>query len=320
MFLETLKLIINSNKSTLETLDALLGSGRFPHAVLFESTDKMLLEGFALRTAMSFLCKEQNKPCLSCNGCRKVLRKTHIDMIITGENGEKSYNIDAVRNLRKSAYIKPNESEKTVFILTNADTMTEKSQNALLKIIEEPPEHAVFIFTCENRFKLLETILSRVVCFKLMPPAKEQALEIIKSADISQNDNEILSALKINSNNLSEAENLLKNNNEIFIKSENIYEYIKQKDIYNILLKLDESIKEKIFEDVLNRLKIILTDNAKEYIKNDSFISDLTIPQILKIMEVLDKSLIMAQFNANKSILPCFTASQIDMIINNIKI
>ena len=316
MFLETLKLIVNSNKSTLETLDALSGNGRFPHAILFESTDKTLLEGFSLHTAMRFLCKENDKPCLNCIGCKKVIRKTHIDMIITGENGEKSYNIDSVRNLRKTAYIKPNESEKTVFILTNADTIPEKSQNALLKIIEEPPEHAVFIFTCENRFKLLETILSRVVSFKLMPASDEESFNILKSMEINSDENEIINALKLNNNNLSYAENFIKNKDDIFKTASEIKNSIKDKNIYNILFNLDMATKDKNIEDVLNRLKVILSKEASEYIRNENFISDLTVSQIVKIIEVIDKSIIMSKLNANKSILPCYTASQIDMIIN----
>ncbi len=320
MFLETLNLIVNSNKSTLQTLDALSGNERFPHAVLFESTDKILLEGFSLHTAMRFLCKENNKPCLNCKGCGKVLRKTHIDMIITGENCEKSYNIDSVRNLRKKTYIKPNESEKTVFILNNADTIPEKSQNALLKIIEEPPEHVIFIFTCENRFKLLETILSRVVSFKLNSPPKEEAFNILKSMGITSDDNDIINALSFTDNNLSSAEDFLQSKNDIFNLANEIYEYIQNRDIYNILLKLDISAKEKNMEDVLNRLKFMLANQASEYIRNESFISNLTVSQLIKIIDVIDKSILMAQLNANKSVLPCYIASQIDMIINNIKI
>lgn len=85
-----------------------------------------------------------------------------------------------MRELRDSAYVLPNEAPRRVMILAGAQGMTEQAQNALLKILEEPPAHAVFLLTCENRASMLPTILSRVQCVSLGPVPEEEALPILK--------------------------------------------------------------------------------------------------------------------------------------------
>ena len=83
--------------------------------------------------------------------------------MIGGEGPSSSFPVETVREIRSSAYILPNEAEYKVVILSGADETSTGAQNALLKILEEPPPHLLFILTCENRFKLLPTIQSRVV-------------------------------------------------------------------------------------------------------------------------------------------------------------
>ena len=318
MLIDTINLVVNSNYNIKQTLDALSGSGRFPHAVLLEGEDIFLTETFALHTAMRFLCKSENKPCLNCAGCRKTANLTHIDLVICGQEGEKSYNIDRVREIRKSAYIRPNESERTVFVFKNADTIPEKSQNALLKIIEEPPEHAIFIFCCENRFRLLETILSRVFTFKLTEADENTAFDIIKTSDTKYEDEKIKEALKATGNNIAKAFSLLKEDSGVFTAAENIFNSMRKKDIYSLMSLSGEICKNKIAADVLNQVKIMLIKACAESIKDgEKFF--LTAQQTSNVSELLDKTVFMANQNANKSILPAFLSSQYDLIINNKK-
>lgn len=105
---------------------------------------------------------------MACNNCRKAETGNHPDIIIYGgEGGSKSFHIDIIREIKLSAYIKPNEAQRKVYILKNAQEMTPSAQNALLKLIEEPPDTCVFILTCDNKSKLLTTILSRVTAVSL---------------------------------------------------------------------------------------------------------------------------------------------------------
>ena len=72
--------------------------------------------------------------------------------------------------LRADAWIKPNEASRKVYILCETQYMTAWAQNALLKLLEEPPAGVLFVLTCDNRFKLLETVRSRVVNLKELRP------------------------------------------------------------------------------------------------------------------------------------------------------
>ncbi len=75
----------------------------------------------------------------------------------------------------------PNEAPHRVIILCSAQSMTAQAQNALLKILEEPPRHVLFILTCENRTQLLETIRSRCVCVTLGAVDYEEAEPVLRA-------------------------------------------------------------------------------------------------------------------------------------------
>lgn len=147
-------------------LAACLRSGRLPHAVLVEGAGGSALAGKIARAALCSGAGE--KPCGRCRDCLKAEKGAHPDLIvITGGDRTRSFHIDAVRSLRREAYIRPNEADRKVFILENAHNMTVQAQNALLKIIEEPPAGVMFILTCDNKSAMLETVLSRVTVFSL---------------------------------------------------------------------------------------------------------------------------------------------------------
>lgn len=149
------------------TLAAYLRGGRLPHAILVEGHADTI--SFAHKIAKAALCRsEEDKPCGTCKDCRKAEKGVHPDILVySGGESAKSFHIDTVRKLRQEAYIKPNEAEGKVFILENVQNMTVQAQNALLKIIEEPPYGVTFILTCENKSALLVTVLSRVSVFSL---------------------------------------------------------------------------------------------------------------------------------------------------------
>ena len=68
-----------------------------------------------------------------------------------------------MREIRESVYTRPNEGDCKVYVLCRADDMTIEAQNALLKMLEEPPEDTVFLLTCRNRLAIPETVRSRCV-------------------------------------------------------------------------------------------------------------------------------------------------------------
>ncbi len=116
----------------------------------------------------NYLCTGTGiRPCGLCSHCRKVLRGIHPD--VTWISGEGSLKVDAVRQVRQDAYIRPNEAERKIYVFAEADGMQETAQNALLKVLEDGPHYAVFVFCLQNPERLLPTIRSRCVLWRLSP-------------------------------------------------------------------------------------------------------------------------------------------------------
>ena len=169
------------NKRAQETLAAFVNSGRFPHALLLEGPEGSGRRTFAREIAAALFCRGEHKPCGSCNQCRKVLERNHPDVEYYGGDGSRrSFHIDTIRQLRQNAWLLPGEAPCRVCVLCGAENMTDQAQNALLKILEEPPEHTVFILTAENRAMLLPTILSRVQTIRLEPLTPAEILPVLR--------------------------------------------------------------------------------------------------------------------------------------------
>lgn len=169
------------NKRAQETLAAFVNGGRFPHALLLEGPEGSGRRTFAREIAAALFCRGEHKPCGSCNQCRKVLEQNHPDVEYYGGDGSRrSFHIDTIRLLRQNAWLLPGEAPCRVCVLCGAENMTDQAQNALLKILEEPPEHTVFILTAENRAMLLPTILSRVQTIRLEPLTPAEILPVLR--------------------------------------------------------------------------------------------------------------------------------------------
>lgn len=115
------------------------------------------------------------KPCGSCPACKKALAGIHPDIITVAplEQG-KTITVDQVRQMRADAYIRPNEANRKVYILEQADRMRGEAQNAMLKLLEEGPAYAAFLLLAENQGSLLATVRSR--CETLALTAGERTI------------------------------------------------------------------------------------------------------------------------------------------------
>ena len=159
---------------------SMLSEGRLPHSVCFESNGSANGISAALTLSAALLCKsphEDKSPCGECSFCRKIFSGNHCDVTVLDRRIDPdSFKKKALRETRIDAYRKPVEGESKVYIFVDAGSMDASTQNLLLKLIEEPPENTYFIFTCENKYLLLPTILSRVVCISLPPLSENEML------------------------------------------------------------------------------------------------------------------------------------------------
>ena len=148
------------------------GRGTLSHALLFTGGgDKT---GLARYAAAAMECMAaQGQPCGMCPACRKVLEDIHPDVITVRDPEHKNIAVDVVRAIRSDAYIRPNEGQRKVYIFPDCALLTEQDQNVLLKIVEEGPPYAAFLFCAKNPSQVLRTLRSRCVEIKLRPGSEE---------------------------------------------------------------------------------------------------------------------------------------------------
>ncbi len=139
------------------------------NAYLFSGSEGIGKKTTSLPFAAALLCEhpKDGKPCLSCPSCKLLAADSHPDFIVLQASADKkSIGVEIVREkLIKEAYIRPFSSTKKVFLIENGELLTTEAQNALLKVLEEPPEYVVFLILTTEKNQLLETVRSR--CFKL---------------------------------------------------------------------------------------------------------------------------------------------------------
>ena len=190
-----------------EALKKAVNSGRLSHAVILEGGDPETRKKAANRLAGAIVCSGEEKPCGLCRACKKAASGNHPDIHLL-EKDEKSafIKVDSVRELKEQARLLPNDGERSVFIVFEAQFMNVQSQNALLKILEEPAAHVHFILTAESKAALLETIRSRATGYVLRqsvgaPPDEasnqgaEAAAAVLES--LCGNEFELLSACAV---------------------------------------------------------------------------------------------------------------------------
>ena len=138
---------------------------RLAHAYLITGRDRAVL---ADTLAAALVCTGDAPPCGACTACRKTAQGIHPDVMKLDPEGE-GLKAEAVRALRSDAYIRPNEAAHKVYILCHSELLNPTGQNILLKLIEEGPAYAAFLFLTPNPELLLPTIRSRCRCVRLQP-------------------------------------------------------------------------------------------------------------------------------------------------------
>lgn len=146
--------------------------GTLSHAVLI--TGSGARDALARYAAAAFQCEhDAQRPCGVCGSCRKVLGNIHPDVITVRDDQHKNISVDVIRDIRTDAYIRPNEGRRKVYIFPDCALLTDQDQNVLLKIVEEGPPYAAFLFCAENSAVVLQTLRSRCVELKLRADAGE---------------------------------------------------------------------------------------------------------------------------------------------------
>ena len=148
-------------------------AGALSHAIILSGQGD--LAAAARYTAAAMQCSAANRPCGVCPACSKVLRDIHPDVTAVADPEHKNISVEVLRQVRSDAYILPNEGKRRIYIFPDCDLLDPKAQNVLLKVLEEGPPHAAFLFCARNSAALLQTIRSRAVEWKLSPGESARA-------------------------------------------------------------------------------------------------------------------------------------------------
>lgn len=158
------------------------------HAYIVVSQSEEARNQMALTIASAAVCSGIGgvRPCGICRDCRKVKAGVHPDVIqVSRETDDKGkqkreIRVDQIREMTGQAQIMPNEAAGKAFIIRDAETMNPNAQNALLKLLEEPPKAVVLILSSEAPAMLLPTIRSRCVELRVNEEAPDMPEELME--------------------------------------------------------------------------------------------------------------------------------------------
>ncbi len=253
---------IYGNKLIKETILNMSQKDRMAHSFLICGEKGLGKKTIADWLAALLVCESADKPCCTCRSCHLTLEHTHPDIIYAEHSGKLGgFSVDTVRNICSDAYIKPNNGDRKIYIFTDADKITVQAQNSLLKLIEEPPEYAYFIFTVSDRNVILETIRSRVITLNAAPVSREDTLAALAENGVSES--EANEAAAVFGGNIGRCLD--------YVQSESMHtavgltkkvtDCIINRDEYGVLKNLtDASADKDMLRDVLEMLDRIIRD------------------------------------------------------------
>ena len=153
------------NDRLKKNLTESLARGHISHFYLISGPKGSGKHTLANLLAEAILCEGSRKPCGNCAHCRKMRSHNHPDFITVEDPEHKNVAVKIVRQIRDDMFVRPNEAAYKIYLFPQE--LGIEGQNALLKILEEPPAYGVFILLTDNPDKLLPTVRSRCTELKL---------------------------------------------------------------------------------------------------------------------------------------------------------
>src|ERR671916_1685272 len=175
---------IVGQKPVVRTLRRAIETGRVSHAYLFSGPRGTGKTSTAKVLAMSLNCEKgpTPEPDGTCEGCRAIVNNSSLDVVEMDAASNRG--IDEIRDLRDRVNLAPVAGRMKVYIIDEVHMLTPEAFNALLKMLEEPPEHVVFVLATTEKHKVLPTIISRCQGFDFRRPGVETLRE--KLAEIAE--------------------------------------------------------------------------------------------------------------------------------------
>ena len=156
---------VAGQEHVVKTLSNAIGKGRVAHAFLFSGPRGVGKTSVARILAKSLNCEKgpTATPCNVCSNCKETTAGTSLD--VEEIDGASNNGVDQIRALRENVKFAPAAAKYKIFIIDEVHMLTGPAFNALLKTLEEPPAHVIFIFATTETHKVPATILSRCQCY-----------------------------------------------------------------------------------------------------------------------------------------------------------
>ncbi|MDH6366836.1 MULTISPECIES: DNA polymerase III subunit gamma/tau [unclassified Breznakia] len=217
-------------KHIIKTLQNAIDNNKIAHAYLFTGPRGTGKTSTAKIFARAVNCTGEHKPCGVCENCKTDLEGVHPDIVeidAASNNG-----VEEVRNLIEKVKYAPIKGKYKVYIIDEVHMMTQGAYNALLKTIEEPPAHVIFIFATTEPYKVLPTIISRTQRFDFAKVAKKDIVDrlayIIDKEQIQVEDGVLDTIAELADGGMRDALSIL---DQVYAYSPN---FIKQSEVFEI--------------------------------------------------------------------------------------
>ena len=295
------------NDRLKENLTVSLSKGRVSHFYLISGPAGSGKRTLAKLLAAAILCQGRDKPCGVCGPCRKTLKNEHPDFITIDDPEKKTVPVDLIRKARADIYIQPNESDYKIYLFPRAQDMGLPGQNALLKVLEEPPKYGVFILLTDNPEKLLPTVRSRCTELALTSVPEKQMRQHLTLKYPKASAEDIAAAIMRSGGWLGQAQELLEGG-EIPPQTADFVRSFAARDtmgLVNVLVPM-EKWKRDALVDLLTDWQMLLEDAlaCRAGLPSTSPLArelsqGRTAPELMQALKALQKAAQYAQGNVS---------------------
>lgn len=255
---------IIGNEKNKNILKRTIELNKISHSYIFWGTEGIGKKAIAKEFSKKILCLQDYNNNCDCKSCIEFDSNNNPDFQLI-EPDEGKIKIEQIREMQRKVAEKPIISDKKVYVIDNADTMTTEAQNCLLKTLEEPPEYIIIILICSNEDNLLSTIKSRCTRMHFEPINDEEVKKYINlefpEQQISENiiklaQGSIGKVLKLN-----EKKDIYENIEKILLSMQN-------EDLIEIVQMSGEIYKSKEeINSILEYINVLLLKLSKQNIK-----------------------------------------------------